>query len=825
MGQMRLDDIHPSSPSAKVGTVVSRVLQELAHTSRLDLLHQMTAMARVNRAKRHAVERHQMPFLEIHRVLLCCLNRLGPVCAIVLLLAGCETTEKEKLSPPTPETLVGQARPEASGADDTLAVGVEVEGGYSASDSSVTLEQLSPISDSIMPALEKPEFYRGTGILARSISRGKSSAAIANNGDVTLNFVNADIQEVADVILGQTLRVNYIIDPKVKGLVTARTSSPVPRDMVIPVLENILALNGAALTRIDGIYMVVPLKDAATGLTSPIFDANRAPHSQGFGIHIIPVKFTSATALYDILKPFVGSGRVLRVDEARNLLIFGGTGPEASDLMDLVSVFDVDWMEGMSFALFPLEVVDANRLAADLETVFLQNGASPLAGMVKFVPIERLNAILAITPQAAYLDRAQVWIDRLDRGLEGVGRRIFVYRVQHGRATDLADVLRQIFETEAPQKTKDRSASLAPGLTPIELMSAPPSFAADGESGSEQAEDTTPVPGSAEQPPMALPGGYGHATPSAIETVDESGNIRIIADDIKNSLVILATTAEYRMIEATLKKLDFMPLQVLIEVTIAEVTLNDDLQYGLQWFFNLKADNGNQHDFGFSALGSGAVAAAFPGFSYLFTATDVQAVFNALVEVTEVKVLSSPLLMVLDSQTARLQVGDSVPIATQSAVSTTDPGAPVVNSIQFRDTGVILEVTPRVNANGLVLLDVMQEVSNVIPTTTSQLNSPTIQQRSIKTSVAVQSGDLIALGGLIRDNQSEAVSGVPWLSAIPIIGNLFKTTTKTNVRTELLVLIIPRVVYNQRDARGVTKDLRKRMNALDHLELRLGLSE
>jgi general secretion pathway protein D len=324
---------------------------------------------------------------------------------------------------------------------------------------------------------------------------------------------------------------------------------------------------------------------------------------------------------------------------------------------------------------------------------------------------------------------------------------------------------------------------------------------------------------------MALPNGYEQAAPSAIETVKESGNIRIIADEIKNSLVILATTAEYRMIEATLKKLDSMPLQVLIEVTIAEVTLNDDLQYGLQWFFNLTGDNGNRHDFGFSALGSGAVAAAFPGFSYLFTATDVQAVFNALAEITEVKVLSSPQLMVLDSQTARLQVGDQVPIATQSAVSITDADAPVVNTIQFRDTGIILEVTPRVNANGLVMLDVLQEVSNVVPTTTSQLNSPTIQQRSIKTSVAVQNGDLIALGGLIRDNQSEAVSGVPVLSAIPILGNLFKTTTTTNVRTELLVLIIPRVVRSPLDARGVTKDLRRRMSALDHLELRLGLPE
>jgi general secretion pathway protein D len=280
--------------------------------------------------------------------------------------------------------------------------------------------------------------------------------------------------------------------------------------------------------------------------------------------------------------------------------------------------------------------------------------------------------------------------------------------------------------------------------------------------------------------------------------------------------VILATTAEYRMIEATLKRLDITPLQVLIEVTIAEVSLTDDLRYGLQWFFESGSSAVT-----FSTLSTGVVASAFPGFSYFFSGNDARVVLNLLTEITDVRVISSPQLMVLDNQTARLQVGDQVPIATQSAVSIGDPDAPIVNSIQFRDTGVILEVTPRVNASGLVVLDVFQEVSDVIATTTSDIDSPTIQQRSIESTVAVQSGDTVALGGLIRDRDEESVTGVPLLSSIPVLGNLFKTTQNQVRRVELLVLITPRVVRNRREALEVTEELRRRLSTLGPLEKRI----
>jgi general secretion pathway protein D len=732
---------------------------------------------------------------------------LGLLSALVFALVGaCETVSLD-------------VQPEADGIAASQSEQPRVAPAPEAAVLTGPLDDLMPLGDEVGGVTEA-EVFRGTGVLTRRLSPDLLDVTIQDDGQVTLNFANAEIREVVDVVLGETLGVSYIIDPGVQGQITARTSRPLARKAVIPALENILALNGAALTLDRGIYKVVTLQQAANALTRPIVAPTRQDLVRGYGIHIIPLRYAAAQAVADILQPFIAPGRVLRVDAARNLLVFAGTGTEAADVMDMVTVFDVDWMAGMSFGLFPIQVADAKDLVVDLETVFLE-GDSPLKGIVRFVPIERLNAVLAISPQPAYLDLAQTWIDRLDRGAEGAGRRIFVYHVQNGRAADMADVLSQVFESEVSERRQPAPPELAPGLSPVAIGTAEPARQRGRAEG-----EAVPTPGAA-QPAAARPAprvAPTVAAPAARPTVrrndlgaiaafNQSGNIRIIADEKKNALVILATSAEYRMIEATLKRLDITPLQVLIEVTIAEVGLIDDLRYGLQWFFESGDVSAT-----FSSLASGAVASAFPGFSFVFAGSDARVVLNALTEITDVRVISSPQLMVLDNQSARLQVGDQVPIATQSSVTVNDPDAPIVNSIQFRDTGVILEVTPRVNAGGLVVLDVLQEVSDVVETTTSDIDSPTIQQRFIQSTVAVQSGDTVALGGLIRDRHEESVSGLPLLSDIPILGNLFKTTEVIERRTELLVLITPRVVRNRREALEVTDELRRRLSTLGPLE-------
>ena len=655
---------------------------------------------------------------------------------------------------------------------------------------------------SVGRALPKPEIYRGSGAFVRDVSR--ADVFVNPGGDVTLNFINADIREVINGLLGDTLKVNYIVDPAVQGNVTVRTSDPLSRNALVPVLENILALNNAALVIDDRLYRVVPV-DAAAGLSRPKVVTAASRIQPGYGIHIVPLRYVSADAVREILQGFVNPGQSLRIDQARNLLIFTGRGSEAEDLLAMVRVFDVDWMAGMSFGLFPVEVANLEALISELEAVFSQQDQGPLAGGIRFVPVERLNAVLAISPRPQFLDRVGTWISRLDRGIEGAGRRIFVYYVQNGRAPDLAAVLAQVFRTGRGSGAVGAISTVVPGLRPVEIRSNPPaSVAPPGTAG---AGTSARVPADA---PIVLDRPGGGRDSGAVGVLgQQAGDIRIIPDERNNALLVMATPEEYGLIEATLKKLDILPLQVLIEVTIADITLNDELRFGLQWFLS-----GGDVEARFSTLSSGAVNPAFPGFSFLFAGNDARVVLNALSEITDVNVVSSPMLMVLDNESARLQVGDQVPVATQSAVSVDDPSAPIVNSIELLDTGVILEITPHVNASGLIELDVVQEVSSVVETQTSDIDSPTIQQRKIESTVAVQSGETVALGGLIQDDVDNATTGVPLLSEIPVLGYLFKNTREVTARRELLVMITPRIVRDAREARDVTEELRRRLGKL-----------
>ncbi|MGH7185176.1 MAG: type II secretion system secretin GspD, partial [Pseudomonadota bacterium] len=541
-----------------------------------------------------------------------------------------------------------------------------------------------------------------------------------------------------------------------------------------------------------------------------------------FGIHVMPLRFASAINLQETLQPLVPPGRVLRVDPVLNLLIFSGTGGEATELQNLVDIFDVDWMAGRSFGLFPVEFASPRVMAQELGAVFgpvpgasTPDAPAPTVGTIRFLPIERLRAVLAIARDVGLIEEARLWVERLDRGQEGDGRRIYVYRVQNGRAGDLGRVLGQIFPATVTTVGREGPrAALAPGLTPTEIGFGAAS-ALDSALGDGATAGVVGFEGGAEQY-----AGIG-ATLAAAVVEERRPGIQIVPDVRNNALVISATPEEYRQIEGALRQLDVTPLQVLIEATIAEVTLTDQLRYGLQWFFHTGDSN-----FTSTSVGTGGGAPIFPGFNapifagfnYVLSSANAQVILNALTAITDVKVISSPQLMVLNNETARLQVGDQVPIATQEAQSVVDADARIVNSIEYRDTGVILSVSPRVNAGGLVVLDIIQEVSDVVRTTTSTLDSPTIQQRQVKSTVAVQSGESVALGGLIRDGNVKDVTGIPLLSEIPLLGNLFKTTSDTQRRTELLILLTPRVVANRQDAREITEELRSRVRALAPLE-------
>ena len=639
---------------------------------------------------------------------------------------------------------------------------------------------------------------RGTGTFVRSSTGGIQRALTTDaSGEVTLNLVDADLREVIHLVLNEGLGANYMVDPTVAGRVTIQTMRPVPPKDLIAILDSMLRMNSAALVQVDGLYKVVPIEQALS--SGPIVGLKPLPAASrpGFSVQVIPLRYVSPVQMRDLLAPFAPLGGAIQADPARNLLLLAGSTEQLATLNDLVASFDVDWLKGMSFGLFPLDTAAAIEIAKELDQVF-DTETGPLAGALRFVPTERLNAILVVASQPEYLDRAELWIERLDRTSTGEEAQIYVYPVQNARAANLAEVLSEIFNAQGT--TIGGPGILAPGLEPVELRST--SMFDIGEVA-EPREERNQVDSNSDR---------GFRSPRRVAAAHHGGpdsSIRIIADDATNSLVIHAKPGDYRKIREALEKLDVRPLQVLIEATIAEVTLRNQLRYGIEWFFRFGSNQ--------ASLTSGETnlpVRQFPGFSALFTsADDLRLVLNALENLTDIDVISSPQVVVLDNQTAQLQVGDEVPILTQQ-VQSAEADANIINSVEQRQTGVILSVTPRVNASGLVTLEIQQEVSDVVPTTTSSINSPTISQRSIASTVAVQSGETVALGGLIRDNTRNTRSGLPFLSRLPAIGPLFGSTDKRNERTELIVLLTPSVIANTEQARAVTDELLGRLRGL-----------
>ncbi len=655
------------------------------------------------------------------------------------------------------------------------------------------------------PSRQDPGFYEpGTGELVKPAPQ-ITDARPQVDGDVKLNFQNANLLEVIKVILGDMLGINYTIDPTVQGTVSMQTTDGLRREDLIPTLELLLRMNNAALVTSQDIHRVVPLPAAMAEVRAPQLGDSTLPLPEGFGVRVVPLKYVAAEEMAQILDPFMtGSNQLLRVDSARNLLILAGNAGDMERVLDTIQLFDVDRMAGMSVALFTPDFVDAATLANDLETVLNDPKHGLMPGLVRFVVVERLNGLVVVTPRAEHLASVRRWIQRLDRDTGDASPRLFVYRVQNGKAAEIAETLNSLFNPEA--RGAPPEAELAPGLRPTTIRSP------------QQAK--TP-----RMPDSAVEGGERQPTPAAQAAeaalaaqgitgidIEKASQVQVIADEPNNALLILARGTEYRQILAALKQLDVSPMQVLIEVTIAEVTLTDNLRFGIEWFF--KNNFGSKFGEGLLDLGESGIGAIVPGFSYALKGPDVRFVLNTLASESNLSVISSPSLLVLNNQEASINVGEEVPLTVQQATSTIDPDSPLVNTIEYRDTGVLLNVKPRVNAGGLVIMEVEQEVSQATTTTQEDRLTPSIRQRQIKSTVAVNSGDTIILGGLIEENRDRSESGIPGFHKLPLLGPLFGTKADNQGRTELIVLITPRAISNGTSALKVTEEYRRRLQRL-----------
>ncbi|MBV8504343.1 MAG: type II secretion system secretin GspD [Alphaproteobacteria bacterium] len=660
-------------------------------------------------------------------------------------------------------------------------------------------------------------------------------ATTTQTGDVTLNFVDTDIREIVRTILGTTLNLNYTIDPNVHGTGSIETGTPMQRSALLPTLETLLNANGATLIERNGVYAVVPLPAGATrNLVS-------GTNAIGAGTQVVPLRYASAKDLAKVLEPYVAEGGKIAADPAPNALIVSGDAAVRQTLVGLIRAFDIDILAGQSYALFPVGDSDPAKRASEFERVLQAQAEGALGGIVRVVPMDRVNAVLVVSSQSRYIDAARRFF-RLTNELEDATARAWhVYYVQNGQSADLENLLQRAFTPRNVAPTPGPPGSTAPGAEQLTIGGGrPPGGGTTGFGGQGStaglggaaggAGVSAGLPGAGgpgaagglgggiPQPPVAAEGAPPATEPLSAETgpggAAPENRMRIIANRRNNALLIYATPSEYAVIEGMLRKIDIIPLQVLIEATIAEVDLNDALQYGTQFYF--KADH-----VAFTLGPSGTTTPPIPnlgGLSYPSTSPYFilskapNVALAQLASVSKVRVLSAPQVMVLDNEPARLQVGQQVPVLTGTATSTLAANAPVVNSVDYHSTGVIMQVTPRVNSGGLVSLDIAQEVSDVAAAATNTVQgSPTFNDQIFRTRVAVQNGQTVGMAGLIRDNLGNNNTGIPFLKDIPILGALVSTQSNQRMRTELLVLITPHVVHDQRDARALTEDLRNQL--------------
>jgi general secretion pathway protein D len=680
------------------------------------------------------------------------------------------------------------------------------------------------------------------------------------------------------VILGDILGVGYTIDPRVQGTVTISSGRPVPKGDLVYVLENALRMSNVVLVPDVGGYRIIPAAEAQGNgrLTTPRAGADEP----GYGLTVVPLRYASAPTILKLLDSFAIKPGAARVDPPRNLILVQGSSPERRAAMETILSFDVDWMRGQSVGIYPVQSATPEAIIAELEKI-MEGGEGGLnQGLVKFQPIARLNAVLVVTRQPNLLRVAATWITRLDKS-NSAGAGVRVIRLRFGDAKVIAGLLNDIFGTRtsggldsavsqiapgagisatsstdaltapggARQSTLDMGAGLAQvgrslgvgasGGGSSSTTSTTSSFDQRFGGGSSSTTTTTSSlapPGSA---PAGAPGALGAAGAAGRAGGFElAGGVRITADVINNSLVIYANQEHFKIIEQTISQLDRPPLQVAIHATIAEISLNNDLRYGIQYFIQ-SSDVGMARDKGSfslinpnpttttstSTVGGVAATAAttalsrvLPGFNLLLgPEATPRVILDALRTITDVKVLSTPSVVVVDNQVAQLVVGDQVPISTQQANILTNPNTPLINTVDYRNTGVILRVAPRVNVNGNVLLNIEQEISNVVNTGNTSAGptgvnlTPTISQRKIKSQVAVASGQSVLLGGLIQEQQNRDREGIPIVEEIPILGEAFARNDKQTKRTELVIFIQPQIIRDSVDAYKVAEELRTKL--------------
>ncbi|WP_369914615.1 type II secretion system secretin GspD [Xanthomonas sp. NCPPB 3005] len=753
--------------------------------------------------------------------------RLFSLFLAIGLVAGCATT-------PSPDVRRGAA--------------INPNVGAAGSTSTTTDGTTGTADPNDVPDRVAPVIRRGSGSMINSSAAAAPAPSLANasSGSATFNFEGESVHAVVKAILGDMLGQNYVIAPGVQGTVTLATPKPVSPAQALNLLEMVLGWNNARMVYSGGRYNIVPADQALAGTVAP---STASPASaRGFEVRVVPLKFISASEMKKVLEPYARPNAIVGIDGSRNVITLGGTRAELENYLRTVQIFDVDWLSGMSVGVFPIQSGKAEQVAADLEKVFGENSKTPSAGMFRFMPLENANAVLVITPQARYLDQIQEWLDRIDSA--GGGSRLFSYELKYIKAKDLADRLAEVFG--AGGNRSDSNASLMPGTQLSQMGGGGLNGSSDGSLGGSSSlngSSDSLSSSSGGSSSGSSSGGLGNGSLQLSPRTSGNGSVTLEVQGDKvgvsaveetNTLLVRSTPQSWRSIRDVVEKLDVMPMQVHIEAQVAEVSLTGQLQYGVNWYFEqavsaasdatnigIGGGAGLPSAAGRSIWGDIAGKVTSTGLGWTFLGKNAAAVISALDKVTNLKLLQTPSVFVRNNAEATLNVGTRIPINSTS-INTGIGTDSTYSSVQYIDTGVILKVRPRVTKDGMVFLDIVQEVSTpgarpaaCTSGTSTVANSAScnvdINTRRVKTEAAVQSGDTIMLAGLINDSTSDGSAGVPLLSKLPVVGALFGQKTQDKTRNEVIVLLTPTIVRNPQEARNLTDEYGQKFKVMQPL--------
>jgi general secretion pathway protein D len=612
---------------------------------------------------------------------------------------------------------------------------------------------------------------------------------------VVFNFDNADLYEVIRV-MAEILKINYIVDPKVRGVVNIHTVGQIPSEDVFPIFQSILRLNGATAVKKGNVYEIVPFGDAKKSYVpfSTTRDPAKLAAEERYTTQIIIVRYIPVAEVSKLIKPFLSDGADIIEHPPHNILIINDLASNVRKSLDIINLFDVDLFADMKVRIYPVLNADVTEIAKEMERIFASFEISTKSGRgvgITFTPVTRINSLLVISSIPNIFERVEAWLRELDKTpAEGTKLSVFVYYVQNGKAKDLADVLKQIFVATKEKKPEFRERVVTPEPTPRGVR------------------PTTPAPS---------------APPKEEAAAVPEGEINIVVDEANNALVIRAFQRDYRAILETIRKLDIYPKQVLIEVMVAEITLDDTTQFGIEWSRFLSSQPPNAQEVVLGARPpadpfSAALTAIGIRYSIVELGGRVSAAIRAAATRGRLKVISSPHILASNNKEAKIQIGSSQPILTSTYSGTTGvAGAAGVieGTIEYKDIGIILTVTPRISDGGLVSMEISVEDSTVDTTTLGTLPSvPVFGKRTAKTVLSITEGQAIVIGGLIQDSKNVTKSGIPLLSRIPLLGALFGQHEYITGKTELILLMTPHIITDQLQSDTVTREFKEKVEGI-----------